>query len=130
MIVAISRYLESLLELCHHLVKDACSIYGLLSPSKSKVTSHPFLKSNYLSVLANKFQLYYFFLHISSFQVELGPAPLLWELGNNAVRPLIYFMTNPAVWDGLRILCCKKKNQLVNEDDEEIEIPLSPVTTV
>jgi hypothetical protein len=62
--------------------------------------------------------------------VDLGPAPLLWELGNDAVRPLIYFMTNPAVWEGLRILCCRRKNRLVDEDDEEIEVPLSPVTTV
>ena len=38
--------------------------------------------------------------------------------------------TNPAVWDGLRILCCRKKNRLVDEDEEEIEVPLSPVTTV
>lgn len=62
--------------------------------------------------------------------VELGPAPLLWELGNNAARPLCYFMTNPAVWDGLRALCCRRKNQLVNEDEEEAELPLAPVTTV
>lgn len=63
-------------------------------------------------------------------KVELGPAPLLWELANNCARPLCYFMMNPGVWEGLRILCCKRKNQLVNEDDEEIEVPLSPVTTV
>ena len=70
-------------------------------------------------------------VNVPSLQVQLGPAPLLWELGNDAARPLIYFMTNPAVWDGLRLLCCKRKNlQLVNEDDEEIEVPLSPVTTV
>lgn len=62
--------------------------------------------------------------------VNLGRAPLLWELGNDAIRPLIYFMTNPAVWDGLQIMCCRQKNRLVNEDDEEIEVPLSPVTTV
>lgn len=63
-------------------------------------------------------------------------APLLFELANNAARPLIYFMTNPGVWDGLRSLCgccCKKKHQLVNGDDVDgdgAEIPLSPVTTV
>lgn len=61
---------------------------------------------------------------------ELQKAPLLWELGNNASRPLVYFMTNPAVWDGLSNLCCRKKNQLVNEDEEEAELPLAPVTTV
>jgi len=61
-------------------------------------------------------------------------APLLWEIANNAARPLVYFMTNPGVWDGLRSLCsccCRKKHHLVNGDDmEEAEIPLSPVTTV
>jgi len=63
-------------------------------------------------------------------------APLLFEICNNAARPLIYFMTNPGVWDGLRSLCgccCKKKHQLVNGDDVDgdgAEIPLSPVTTV
>jgi len=62
--------------------------------------------------------------------VELGPAPLLWEIGNNAARPIVYFMTNPAVWDGFANLCCRKKHQLVNEDEEEAELPLAPVTTV
>ena len=63
-------------------------------------------------------------------QVELGPAPLLWEIGNNALRPIVYFMTNPAVWDGFANLFCRKKHQLVNEDEEEAELPLAPVTTV
>ena len=69
-------------------------------------------------------------LHQYAFQVNIGPAPLLWELGNDAVRPLIYFLTNPAVWDGLQVMCCKSKHQLVNQEDEEIEVPLSPVTSV
>jgi hypothetical protein len=57
---------------------------------------------------------------------------LLWELGNNAARPLCYFMMNPAVWDGLKALCCRrrKKHQLVNDEDEETELALAPVTTV
>jgi len=63
-------------------------------------------------------------------KIGLPAAPLLWELGNNATRPLVYFMTNPAVWDGLSNLCCRKKHQLVNEDEEEAEMPLAPVTTV
>merc|ERR1712150_444668 len=42
--------------------------------------------------------------------VELGPAPLLWEIGNNALRPIVYFMTNPAVWDGFAKLFCRKKH--------------------
>ncbi len=57
---------------------------------------------------------------------------MLWELGNNAARPLCYFMMNPAVWDGLKALCCRrrKKHQLVNDEDEETELALAPVTTV
>jgi len=39
-------------------------------------------------------------------------------------------MTNPAVWDGFANLFCRKKHQLVNEDEEEAELPLAPVTTV
>jgi len=62
--------------------------------------------------------------------VELGRAPLLWEIGNNAARPIVYFMTNPAVWDGIANMFCRKKHQLVNEDEEEAELPLAPVTTV
>jgi hypothetical protein len=64
--------------------------------------------------------------------VDFGAVPLLWELGNDAARPLCYFMCNPAVWDGLRLLCCKRKNnRLVDDDDDmEIEVPLSPVTSV
>ena len=34
--------------------------------------------------------------------VNVAPAPLLWELANNAVRPLVYFMFNPALRNGLR----------------------------
>lgn len=66
--------------------------------------------------------------------IKLGKAPLLWELGNNAARPLCYFLTNPGVWDGIKTMCgctCKKKHQLVSNDDmEEAELPLAPVTTV
>lgn len=66
--------------------------------------------------------------------ITLGKAPLLWELANNAARPLCYFMTNPGVWDGIKTMCgcsCKKKHQLVSNDDmEEAELPLAPVTTV
>jgi hypothetical protein len=66
--------------------------------------------------------------------IKIGKPPLLWELANNAARPLCYFMTNPGVWDGLKTMCgccCKKKHQLVSNDDmEEAELPLAPVTTV
>merc|ERR1711868_162490 len=47
-------------------------------------------------------------------QVELGPAPLLWEIGNNALRPIVYFMTNPAVWDGFAKLFCRKNTTMVS----------------
>jgi len=70
-------------------------------------------------------------LKIDDKSFELVKAPLLWELGNNATRPLVYFMTNPAVWDGLGNLCCRKKgHQHINEDEDEVEQPLAPVTTV
>lgn len=67
--------------------------------------------------------------------IKLGKAPLLWELGNNAARPLCYFLTNPGVWDGIKTMCgctCKKKHHLVSNDDmeTEAELPLAPVTTV
>ena len=74
------------------------------------------------------------FIYSLRFQIKLGKAPLLWELGNNAARPLCYFLTNPGVWDGIKTMCgctCKKKHQLVSNDDmEEAELPLAPVTTV
>lgn len=72
--------------------------------------------------------------------MKVVETPLLWELGNNAARPLIYFMTNPGVWDGLGSLCSacccccsSSKNRLaINGDhEEESEMnPLAPVTSV
>jgi len=63
--------------------------------------------------------------------VELEKIPLLWQLSNTAARPVIYFLTNPAVWEGVRLMCCDKKGERVAaNDDDEIEVPLSPVTTV
>ena len=67
---------------------------------------------------------------IDASSINLKRVPLLWELGNTAVRPLVYFMTNPAVWDGLRMLCCRKKQFVNEEDEEELEVPLAPMTTV
>merc|ERR1712025_719312 len=62
--------------------------------------------------------------------IKLEKAPLLWELANNAARPLCYFLTNPGVWDGIKTMCgcgCKKKHHLVSNDDmEEAELPLAP----
>ena len=30
---------------------------------------------------------------------------VLWELGNAALRPALYFLCHPAVWQGLKGLC-------------------------
>jgi len=58
--------------------------------------------------------------------------PLLWELVNNAARPICYFFFNPAVWTGLKAMCCRnqKKHRFQSDEDEETELALSPVTTV
>lgn len=58
--------------------------------------------------------------------------PLLWEIANNALRPICYFLINPGVWDGLKSLCgccgCQRKHQLVNGDDMEEAEALSPIS--
>ncbi len=86
------------------------------------------------SKCGSKLNYYICYCFLLIFQIKLGKAPLLWELANNAARPLCYFMTNPGAWDGLNTMfgcCCKKKPQLVSNDDmEEAELPLAPVTTV
>ncbi|XP_040572595.1 uncharacterized protein [Lepeophtheirus salmonis] len=61
--------------------------------------------------------------------IELGPAPLLWELANNCIRPICYFLMSPGVWEGLGALCCRSKGRRDSED-MEIEVPLRPVTSV
>ena len=43
--------------------------------------------------------------------INLQSAPVLWEIANAAARPLIYFLTNPAVWDGLKAACCSSRRR-------------------
>eukprot|EP00096_Caligus_rogercresseyi_P006971 TRINITY_DN2411_c0_g1_i1.p1 TRINITY_DN2411_c0_g1~~TRINITY_DN2411_c0_g1_i1.p1 ORF type:complete len:343 (+),score=101.23 TRINITY_DN2411_c0_g1_i1:156-1184(+) len=61
--------------------------------------------------------------------INLGPAPLLWELANNCIRPICYFLMSPGVWEGLGYLCCRPKGS-GRGNDPEIEVPLRPVTNV
>ena len=44
-------------------------------------------------------------------EVSLTAVPVLWEIANAAARPLIYFLTNPAVWDGLKAACCSSRRR-------------------
>ena len=50
---------------------------------------------------------------MEEFSVELQQVPVLWELANAAARPAIYFLANPAVWDGLRGACCNSNRRWV-----------------
>ena len=49
---------------------------------------------------------------IEEFSVDLDSVPVLWELANAAVRPAIYFLCNPAVYDGLKGICCSRTRRL------------------
>ena len=59
--------------------------------------------------------------------LELGPVPVLWEIGNAVARPIIYFLTNPAVWDGLKTSCCPTRRSYGSLSTKEDEVALSPV---
>ena len=48
---------------------------------------------------------------VDQFHVDLEPVPVLWEIGNAAARPVIYFLTNPAVWEGLKSVCCTTRRR-------------------
>ena len=48
---------------------------------------------------------------LDQFSVTLEPVPVLWEIGNAAARPAIYFLTNPAVWEGLKSVCCTTRRR-------------------
>ena len=48
---------------------------------------------------------------LDQFSVQLEPVPVLWEIGNAAARPAIYFLTNPAVWEGLKSVCCTTRRR-------------------
>ena len=48
---------------------------------------------------------------VDELEVSLETTPVLWEIANAAARPLIYFLTNPAVWDGLKAACCSSRRR-------------------
>ena len=48
---------------------------------------------------------------MDQFSVTLEQVPVLWEIGNAAARPAIYFLTNPAVWEGLKSVCCTTRRR-------------------
>lgn len=64
---------------------------------------------------------------MDEFSVGLDPVPVLWELGNAAARPAIYFLANPAVWEGLKGACCSSKRSYGSVSTKEDEVALSPV---
>lgn len=65
--------------------------------------------------------------HVYDLDIELGEVPVLWEIGNAVARPLIYFLTNPAVWEGLKALCCTTRRSYGSLSTKEDEVALSPV---
>merc|ERR1719352_661014 len=72
-------------------------------------------------------------LKMDEFETELPAAAahpqvsVLWELGNAALRPTLYFLCHPAVWDGLRGLCCSGKRSYGSVSTKEEEVALAPV---
>jgi len=64
---------------------------------------------------------------MDEFSVGLDQVPVLWELGNAAARPAIYFLANPAVWEGLKGACCSSKRSYGSVSTKEDEVALSPV---
>merc|ERR1712088_1086574 len=72
-------------------------------------------------------------LKMEEFETELPAAAahpqvsVLWELGNAALRPTLYFLCHPAVWDGLRGLCCSGKRSYGSVSTKEEEVALAPV---
>jgi len=64
---------------------------------------------------------------MDEFHTKLPPVSVLWELGNAALRPALYFLCHPAVWDGLQELCCKGKRSYGSVSTKEEEVVLSPV---
>jgi len=64
---------------------------------------------------------------LDEFSVGLAPVPVLWQIGNALARPTIYFLTNPAVWDGLKSVCCRTRRSYGSLSTKEDEVALSPV---
>jgi len=65
---------------------------------------------------------------MDQFSVEhYPPVPVLWEISNATLRPIIYFLCNPAVWDGLKMSCCSSKRSYGSVSTREDEVALAPV---
>lgn len=65
---------------------------------------------------------------MDQFTVEPFPhVPVLWQLSNATLRPIIYFLCNPAVWEGLKMTCCSSKRSYGSVSTKEDEVALAPV---
>jgi len=64
---------------------------------------------------------------MDQFETQLPPVSVLWELGNAALRPALYFLCHPAVWDGLQGMCCRSKRSYGSVSTKEEEVALAPV---
>jgi len=64
---------------------------------------------------------------MTEFDTQLPPVSVLWELGNAALRPSLYFLCHPAVWDGLKAMCCSSKRSYGSLSTKEDEVALAPV---
>merc|ERR1711962_290379 len=64
---------------------------------------------------------------MDQFETQLPPVSVLWELGNAALRPALYFLCHPAVWDGLQGICCRSKRSYGSVSTKEEEVALAPV---
>jgi len=63
-----------------------------------------------------------------SFSVApLAPTTVLWELANASLRPIIYFLCNPAVWEALKNTCCSTKRSYSSVSTREDKEALAPV---
>jgi len=54
-------------------------------------------------------------------------APVLWELSNASLRPTIYFLCNPAVWEAAKHCCGNSKRSYGSVSTREDEVALAPV---
>jgi hypothetical protein len=66
-------------------------------------------------------------LKMTEFSSGLPLVSVLWELGNAALRPSLYFLCHPAVWDGLQGICCSGKRSYGSVSTKEDEVALAPV---
>jgi len=61
---------------------------------------------------------------MAEFHTELPPVSVLWELGNAALRPALYFLCHPAVWQGLKGLCggSRSYGSISTKEDEVVMV--------